>query len=139
MQINAFYALIEPIAAGPVIAGPGWQRSHDGALRGSTMEDLAVRISRAKDLDELIPLIEAISQETENVLGKRELKEGDIERILVPLEVMRTLLGKLDLLLPSLQDLGQATRIRELAVRCLDLEGKLKERRNDLLRPRFAA
>lgn len=104
------------------------------------MDQLTERINNASCLDDLIPLIEAISRETEAMLGRNRLTERNFATILLPLAAMRSLLGRLDLLLsdPGSVSAAQAAVIRELAARCLDLEGRIKEKRNDRLRPNYA-
>ncbi len=106
---------------------------------GAVMKGLAEKIRAARSLEDVLPLIETLSRETTQVIAKGDLTESDVDRILHPIEVMRMLLGKLDLVLSGASDDPQTVAIRDLAARCLDLEGKLKETRNDRLRPKFAA
>ena len=103
------------------------------------MDELTNRINNAKGLDDLLPLIDTLSRETEAILSARVVREGDFDRILHPLIVIRILLNKLDMMLPKGDGNAHAALIRKLTDRCLDLEGTMKETRNDRFRAKSAA
>jgi len=93
-------------------------------------------ISRAQGIRELLPLVGMLSWETEAMMNRRELREDDIQRIAVPLIKIRLLLNALAPL-GSRQDgiVREDPIIRSLADRFREMEGRIKEIRNDLARP----
>lgn len=95
------------------------------------MDELLDRIHSAKGLDDLLPLIDHLSRETEALASRKVLLDSDFDRILRPIAIIRMLLGKLDLLAPGPEHDPHVMIIRDLAARCMDLEGTLKEARND--------
>jgi hypothetical protein len=104
------------------------------------MDHLTRAIGEAKDLGELLPLIVTLSQRTDDMLRRRRLSEDDLQQIARPLSTIRLLLTTLT----SLQnerdgnDTAQVSSAAKLAERFLDLEGYIKELRNDLARARNA-
>ena len=90
-------------------------------------------ISQAKSLDELLTLAVMLSHETEALLNDRTLNERDIHLIVVPLAQIRFLLTTMA---PVEHGSGKVRtedpHIRGLIDRYRDIEGRLKEMRNDL-------
>lgn len=92
-------------------------------------------VSQAKDLGELLPLVDRLSRETESLMKSRSLSESDMRRIVAPLVKIRLLLtmiaspeygsGKIN---------KEDARIRDMVERYLDIEGRIKELRNDFAR-----
>jgi hypothetical protein len=97
------------------------------------------RIRKTTTLEDILPLIEALSKEIEEIMSQRKATESEIKLLLRPLGALRVLLGRLDLHLGG-QDGNspQALIIRDLARRCLDVEGMIKEARNDLVASRLS-
>jgi hypothetical protein len=92
-------------------------------------------ICQANGLGELLPLAVKLSQETEAIMNNRKLSESDVHRIAVPL-------AKIRLLLTTIAPRGRGPNeffsenalVRDLVDRYLDIEGRIKEMRNDLAR-----
>lgn len=104
------------------------------ALRAD-MQDLTDRIRHARTMEDLIPFIETLSARMETAMRGRTFSDDDLEQLIVPLAAIRLFLGHLDL--SEQGAAGGQTRkklVQELSRNCLDIEGRLKEIRNDHFR-----
>ena len=92
-------------------------------------------VDQAQGLRELLPLAAILSRKTETMVNGRKFSEDDIQQIAAPL-------AKISFLLTALTRLrnrhdrtgGDAPLVRDLAERYRDIEGRIKEMRNDLAR-----
>jgi len=99
------------------------------------MKDLLERIVRAQNLNDLLPLVDDLSRETDAIMDLPQISAEDLQRVLRPFETIRMLLSRLDLQgAGPEEDRRQTEVIRDLVRRCLDVEGKVKEARNDHIR-----
>jgi len=101
------------------------------------MDRLTSSIVNARDLDELLPLMVTLSRKTQDLMTARQLREGEVRQLARPLELMRLLLTALASFERS-SGAGAAggSLAGDLAERYLELEGRVKELRNDLARQR---
>lgn len=92
-------------------------------------------INQAKGLHELLPLVIILSRETASMMNDRRLTESDIHRIVVPLAKIRFLLTSIATSGCGSGDVSQEDAlVSELVERYLNIEGRIKEMRNDLAR-----
>jgi hypothetical protein len=99
------------------------------------MRNIIRSIGQAKDLEDLLPLVDRLSRKTSDIMSEKDLSEGDIWQIALPLTKMRFLLTTIA---SRVHRAGDADRhdagVVDLIDRCRDIEGRLKELRNDLAR-----
>ena len=107
-------------------------QQNDAALKAD-MAYMQTAIGRARGLRELLPLVIMLSRETEAIISDQMLSESDIQQIAAPLSKIRILLAKVAA--PGRGQNGfrrEDALVAELADRYLDIEGRIKEMRNDL-------
>lgn len=99
------------------------------------MDDVLKSISSAGSIDELFPILEWISKETERIVNAQKVSAMDVQKIAGYLTDIRLLLNELShyQVWPDVRDLP-ASNGKTMAQRYLELEGKIKEIRNDLNR-----
>ena len=106
-----------------------------GACNTTPADRLRGAMTGAKTLGELFPLVVMLLQWTEGMMNGRKLGEDDIQRIVVPLTRLRLLLTRIA---PPARGAGhddwEDTFVKALVERCRDIEGRIKEIRNDLAR-----
>ena len=92
-------------------------------------------IGQARDLEDLLPLVDRLSRKTADMMREKDLSEDDIQQIALPLTKMRFLLTTIS---SRVHRAGDADRhdagVVDLIERCRDIEGRLKELRNDIAR-----
>jgi len=92
-------------------------------------------INEARGLGQLLTLVSMLSQETEALMNIRQLSDSDIHQIAVPLAKIRLLLTALAPLRCGREvNCREDALVRDLVDRFRDIEGRLKEMRNDLAR-----
>lgn len=101
----------------------------------SDLSTIIRSIGQAKDLEDLLPLVDRLSRKTADIIGERDLSEVDIQQIALPLTKMRFLLTTIA---SRVHRAGEADRhdagVVGMIERCRDIEGRLKELRNDIAR-----
>ena len=109
------------------------EREHrTGSPARGTLTDLREAIDHAKGIADLLPMIVALLQETEAVIDGRTLNDDDIRLIATPLAKIRFLLTALAARGGDPVDSSrEGALISELIERYQDIEGRLKEMRND--------
>lgn len=99
----------------------------------AALADLRKAIGQARGLRDLLPLIVMLLQETEAMMNGRTLTENDIRRIAAPLAKIRFLLTTIAPGGHSQEDSSpEGALARDLIERYRDIEGRIKEMRNDL-------
>jgi len=103
----------------------------------AAMVHLRRSINQANGFDELLPLVDQLSRKAEVMMNGRKLTEADIQQIAVPLTEIRLLLTALSPRGNGNDGPGEDSRVRDLADRYREMEGRIKELRNDLARTRI--
>ncbi len=90
------------------------------------MEELTKAIVQARALEELLPLLESLTVWINRIVRSRDCSPSDMISMCAYLSGIRATLQELEL-----QD-GTTPALRALVAQYLELEGKIKELRNDL-------
>jgi hypothetical protein len=100
-----------------------------------TMNDKSKEIKQANTIKDLYKHLEWIMGETERIVGARRVTFEEVQQMADYLKDIRLLLSELDCREVWPDNAGPADQPKKnLAARYLDLEGKVKELRNDLNR-----
>ncbi|MHB8844699.1 MAG: hypothetical protein ACYC7L_08100 [Nitrospirota bacterium] len=104
-----------------------------GTNSRAALADVRRAISKAQGLGELLPLVVMLLQETESMMNGRTLNEDDIRRIAAPLAKIRFLLTTIATrgCVPD-DSSPEGALVRDLIEHYEDIEGRIKEMRNDL-------
>ncbi len=99
------------------------------------MKDLLSSINAARSLDELLFLMAMLSRRMETMMSSGAFGEADVQGLVGPLAMIRSLLTTLSSSpVRSGETALQRTLARALADRYGDIEGQIKEMRNDMVR-----
>lgn len=94
----------------------------------SAMHELLEAIGKAKTWDDLLPILESLGGEVDRLAGKKGITAVEMQRIAVYLTGIRLLLRELERYGGRFEQMT----VRTMAMRYLELEGRIKEVRNDL-------
>jgi hypothetical protein len=110
-----------------------FMRRHSTRSSGGTMNKKAEAIRKANTIEDLYKHLEWIMGETERIIGSRKASFEEVHKMGDYLKDIRLLLNELNCREAWPAKSGAAgPSQQDLAARYLDLEGKVKELRNDL-------